>query len=220
MPLIKRPALIDGSPSRQAGFSITELLIAAGIGVFVVLGVVGVLTATRDATRFTQQSDTRQEGLRYIAQTLTRVVRDGGGFTGTTGTQLVVTFSNTLPNDAGEGEVKDCLGQPARTAVSNTFTVAQSARTGRYELRCQRGTQGAQPEPLVEGLAATNPLVVELLKPSADTSTLGTLVAAANATEATSVRITVRMQPPDGGSAQPVRFVATMRCKMLFGGCD
>jgi Tfp pilus assembly protein PilW len=213
MPLIQHPTIVGGSPGRQAGFSITELLIAAGIGVFVVLGVVGVLTATRDATRFAQQTDTRQEGLRYIAQTLTRVVRDGGGFTGTTGTQLVVTFPGTLPD-----EVNDCLGQPANTAVSNTFTVAQSARTGRYELLCQQGTQGAQSQPLVEGLAATNPFVVELLKPSANTSTLGTLVAAANATEATSVRITVRMQPPDGGSAQPVRFVATMRCK-LFGSC-
>lgn len=213
MPLIKRTALVDDPAGRQAGFSITELLIAAGIGVFVVLGVVGVLTATREASRFTEQGDTRQEGLRYIAQTLTRVVRDGGGFTGTTSSQLVVTFPDTLPN-----EVKDCLGQQANTAVSNTFTVAQSARTGRYELRCQRGTQNAQPQSLVEGLAATSPLVVELRKPSADSSTLGSLIPA-TATDATSVRLTVRMQPPDGGSAQPVRFVATMRCK-LFGGCS
>jgi Tfp pilus assembly protein PilW len=208
MPLIQHPALVDGSPGRQAGFSITELLIAAAIGVFVVLGVVGVLTATRDATRFTQQTDNRQEGLRYIAQTLTRVVRDGRDFTDTDSTQLVVWFSSALPD-----EVKDCLGQPANTAVSNTFTVAG---TGPYELRCKRGDQDEH-VPLVEGLADTSPFV-ELLKPSADSSTLGTLVSASDA-EATSVRITLRMQPPDGGSVQPVSFVATMRCK-LFDSCD
>lgn len=196
----------------EHGFSITELLVASTIGLFVIIGAYGAFSASREAARIAQYTNNTQESLRYLAQTITRVVRAGSALTVTdTGdvTQLEVTF----PND--DDEMMDCLGAPIDKNKPNIFTLNNQNKPN--ELTCQVGNDGDALE-LVDGLDDSG-FTVELLKPDddSDSDTYGGLIAASSE-DATSVYITIRMQPlTEGGTAPEVSFVATMRCKIL--GC-
>jgi prepilin-type N-terminal cleavage/methylation domain-containing protein len=196
---------------RQAGFTLAELMIASTIGIFIVAGAIGVFTANREAARYTQSTDSNQDALRYVAHTISRVVRVGHSFSGTADGQLEVWIPTGF---------EDCLGKPLEKAASNIFTIARNTVTGKNELQC-RVTDG-DPQTLVEGLADANGEIpgfsVELLRPDPDITKPDALVKA-NSEQATSVRIGIAMETDDGeGQKKAIQFVATMRCKIF--GCD
>lgn len=206
---------------RQIGFTLAELLVASVLGLFIIAGAASVFTANRETARIGERVQTNQEARRYVAQTISRVVRAGESFNGTSESKLVVNFSDDLPDD-----VRDCLGDTA-AGSSNSFATALNTDTGKYELLCQRDNE--EPQALIDGLARPSDrqsnIVVQLLKPCSKKSDcpekmdLGDLIDATD-NEATSVKISIRMLMPDGSAetdddVEAKAFIATMRCAVL-----
>ncbi|WP_200387342.1 PilW family protein [Thiocapsa imhoffii] len=206
-------------PSRrvkQAGFTLSELMIASMIGLFIIAGAISVFTANRQTSALMDRIQSNQDATRFAAQTISRVVRSGARFSaGQTG-QLVVEFP---PGVAGQG-VRDCVGteisQITPPPARNIFSSALNQTTQRYELRCQSGND--PPVPLIDGLAQpTNQqpnFQVQFLRPHPTNH--GELSTTNQAAEATSVRILLRMQGVE--DVEEIAFIATMRCRVL--GCD
>ncbi len=205
---------------RQIGFTLAELLVASVLGLFIIAGAASVFTASRETARIGERVQTNQEARRYVAQTISRVVRAGESFSGTNESKLVVKFPDDLPDD-----VLDCLGKTAAGA-SNSFTTALNRDTGKYELLCQRDSEN--PQALIDGLAPSSDkkpnMEVQLLRPSLiddcpeNEECLGELQPA-NVNNATSVQIVIRILSPDGTpEIDDKAFIVTMRCVVL--GCN
>ncbi|WP_200387338.1 PilW family protein [Thiocapsa imhoffii] len=200
--------------SRQAGFTLSELMIASMIGLFIIAGAISVFTANRQTSALMDRIQSNQDATRFAAQTISRVVRSGARFgAGQTG-QLVVEF----PAGVAGQDVRDCVGQQISeiTPARNIFSSALNQATQRYELLCQSGDD--PPVPLIDRLAQpTNQqpnFHVEFLRP--DPTTPGELSPTNQAAEATSVRILLRMQGVE--TIEEIAFIATMRCRVL--DCD
>ncbi len=203
--------------TRQRGFTMAELLVGSVLGLFIIAGAASVFTANRESARIGERVQTNQEAIRYVTQTITRLVRAGDSFKGTNVQKLVVSFADDLPED-----VLDCLGAPA-AGGSNSFTTALNADTGKYELLCKRDSD--TPQALIDGLAPPSDklpnLEVQLLRPSLisdcpqSQECLGELQVAA-AEEATSAEIVVRIVSPVADQEiEDNAFIATMRCAVL-----
>lgn len=201
-----------GGGARERGFSLIELLIASTIGLFIIIGAIGVFTAIRESARVAQAIDETQESLRFLAYTITRVVHSGRTLQGSSASELVVIFPEEV-----DASAKDCLGNSPVAVGVNRFSIGFDERVGRYELRCQAGN--ASPVVLAERMAGPDAFHVELLRVASDEGSLGTLVGA-SASEATSVRVTLEMAEfgERGARPVPVTFVATARCRIL--GCQ
>ncbi len=205
--------------SVQTGFTLSELMVASMIGLFIVAGAISVFSANRQTAQTVERVQGNQEALRYVAHTISRVVRMGRSFEGSDATKLVVVFP-----DEAEATAKDCIGRSIGDAKRNIFTSAYNETTQKYELRCKSGNQ--EPVALVDGLVkgtSRQPNFSLLFyAPSSIKGELGTLDKTENnnPANATTVEVELWMQPIEGGrSKEPdVNFMVTMRCKVL--GCE
>ena len=194
----------------QRGLTLTELLIASTIGILVIGGAIAVFSANQTVGRTTEQYQLAQDDFRYVSQIITRVVRDGVNFTGSNASTLVVHYSAGIPEDEDSG-LRNCLGAPPAPGEINEFALTQ--QDGAWALLCKVGDQG--PQVLMERLVG-NGFTVELLRPSTESVSLGSLIEASSA-EASSVQVTIQMRRPNSPNDLQARFVATMRCRVL--GC-
>jgi hypothetical protein len=199
----------------QRGLTLAELLVASTIGILVIGGAIAVFSANQNTARTAEQYQLAQDDFRYVSQIITRVVRDGVSFDGTTTTAnrstLVVTYpSGTL---TGSG-LRNCLGAEPVGGEINRFTLSQTG--GRWRLDCTVGnqTQTLMEWPASSAADAQEGFTVALLRPSMDAGNLGSLVAATAAT-ASSVEVTIRLRRPNALNDVQTRFVVTMRCRVL-----
>lgn len=212
--------------SVQTGFTLSELMVASTIGLFIVAGAISVFTANRQTAQTVDRVQGNQEAMRYVAHTISRVVRMGLSFEGSDATKLVVVFP-----DKAEATAKDCIGRSIGDAKRNIFTSAYNETTQKYELRCKSGNQ--EPVALVDGLVkgtSRQPnFSLKFFAPSNDPekpNEVGTLTNEdITPASATTVEVELWMQPIEGGRTKEsdVNFMVTMRlvtmrCKVL--GCE
>jgi Tfp pilus assembly protein PilW len=215
---------MNTAPSRlQRGLTLAELLVASTIGILVIGGAIAVFSANQNIQRTAEQYQLGQDDFRYVSQIINRVVRDGVSFAGTTTTPnsstLVVTYPTGIASGTGtDTGRRNCLGSPLvlRPGVTETNQFALIQAAGRWQLQC---TVGNQTQTLIEWPASTaadaqEGFTVSLLRPSLDTATLGSLVTA-TATQASSVEVTLRLRRPNALNDVQMRFVTTMRCRIL-----
>lgn len=110
------------------GFSLIELMIALLIGLFLMGGVISVFAVNQKTVATKRDLDNTQEALRFISNTVSRVVRQADSISSTsTGAQLVLSFT-------GATGLKNCLGQVVAGVQTDTFTYAAN------ELLCNNTT--------------------------------------------------------------------------------
>ncbi|WP_213458719.1 PilW family protein [Thiocapsa sp.] len=207
--------------SVQTGFTLSELMVASMIGLFIVAGAISVFTANRQTAQTVERVQGNQEAMRYVAHTISRVVRMGRSFEGSDATKLVVVFP-----DESESTAKDCIGSPIDEAERNIFTSAYNKTSQKHELRCQSGDKDpiALVDGLVKGTTSQPNFSLQYFQPSNDPekpNEVGTLTNKdITPASATTVKVELWMQPIEGGrSKEPdVHFMVTMRCKVL--GCE
>lgn len=98
--------------NRQSGFSLTELLIAMALGLFVVGATIHMYAGTRQSQAMNDELNRLQENARFALQILTDNIRLGG-------------YQDPSPAQQMSSELADRLGNPPfqfRTETCGTFT--------------------------------------------------------------------------------------------------
>ncbi|MDD3518148.1 MAG: PilW family protein [Chromatiales bacterium] len=109
---------------RQHGLSLVELMISLALGLLLLGGVIHVFMASQQTSRTNTQLNDAQESLRFAADTLVRVIRQGDGIdSASSQTTLRVRYT-------GGAGTRDCLGQDTGGTVTDEFTLVDG------ELRC------------------------------------------------------------------------------------
>ncbi len=87
----------------QAGVTLVELMVGMTIGLVVTGGAMSILFTNQKMMLDKEVADRTQEGLRFAAATITRLVRQADSFSApTTNSELVINFDRSQ---------RDCLGQ-------------------------------------------------------------------------------------------------------------
>jgi prepilin-type N-terminal cleavage/methylation domain-containing protein len=179
---------------KSSGFTLTELLVAMTLGLFIIGGALSVFLSSQETYRTKASLEASQEAIRFAAYTISRTVNSGASVTGDE-SKLVVAFD-------GGADIKDCLGEETSGSSSNTFS-----RSG-TTLLCNN-------EPIVTGLSDTQEGFSVLYGQSADPS--GWIpdedyVERAEIDDMSSVRsVKVGILTPAG----PVTFVASLKNKIV-----
>lgn len=192
----KTPGLI---PHPTSGFTLTELLVAMTLSLFIIGGALSVFVSSQETYRTKANLEASQEAIRFAAYTISRTINSGASITGDNST-LTVAF------DGGAG-IKDCLGE--ETTGSSNSTFSRSGTT----LRCNNGERT---ETIVTGLSDTQQGFSVLYGQSDDPS--GWIadedyVERAEIDDISSVRsVKIGILTPAG----PVSFVAALKNKIIL----
>jgi type II secretory pathway pseudopilin PulG len=184
---------------RAAGFTLTELLVAMTLGLFIIGGALSVFLSSQETYRTKANLEASQEAIRFAAYTISRTVNLGSALIGDDST-VTVEF------DGGVG-IKDCLGEESSGSRSNTFY-----RFG-TTLLCNNGKQT---EAIVTGLSDTQTGFSVLYGQSDDPN--GWIpdedyVKSAEIDDMSSVRsVKIGILTPAG----PVTFVASLKNKIVL----
>ncbi|SDX12009.1 PilW family protein [Thiocapsa roseopersicina] len=201
---MKSSAKVRGWSRRPiSGFTLTELLVAMTLSLFIIGGALSVFVSSQETYRTKADLETSQEAIRFAAYTISRAVRSGTSVSGDNST-LVVTF------ERGDG-VQDCLGEGKddnpRVSRSNTFF-----RFGNT-LRCNNGDRT---EAIVTGLLDTQDAFSVLYGRSNDSSDWISdedYVESSEINDFSAVRsVKVTLLTPAG----TVSFVATLRNRVML----
>lgn len=150
----------------QRGVGLTELMIGMALGLFILAGLLGAFSATRQTDRTQDGLSRLQENGRFAIEIMERELRKAGYRVNTFGTaaeafplanpftadgQIITGTDNSVSiryQGSVDGTTRDCLG--AAVAASATITEILSINAD-SELQCQ--AQG-QTQPLVDGVEA------------------------------------------------------------------
>ena len=104
------------SVSRYQGFSLIELMIAMVIGLILLAGVATVFISTQQTSQTKRDLENAQEALRYVHQSISRIVRVGSIEDSSDSGTLVIRLNRSPATP-------DCLGETDEDEVDVEYTL-------------------------------------------------------------------------------------------------
>ena len=104
------------SVSRHQGFSLIELMIAMVIGLILLAGVGTVFVSAQQTSQIKRDLDNAQEALRYVHQSVSRIVRVGTIDDSSDGEKLIITMNRSAA-------IPDCLGKDNEGEVTVEYSL-------------------------------------------------------------------------------------------------
>lgn len=174
-----RRHLRHGSPLRQAGFSLIELMVALTLGLIIVGGVISIFVNNQQAFRTTEALGRLQENARISFELMAREVRQAGG--NPCGTPLVRSVLNTTDwaTDWNAGTVIGYTGTDITPFQAfGTSTADRVAGTDAVKvLGSSIGfSAGIESHTLAPPLPSTDPAKITLTAAAAGLGAAGTVI--------------------------------------------
>jgi type IV pilus assembly protein PilW len=218
-----RPTVPGSTALRQAGFSLIELMIAIAMGLFLVIGIIGLVISFSSTFRTQDKLTQGQESLRFMLSVLDTTVHNAGYYadpvtdtvatalpaasvgtfaaaqfiSGTTDSTTAIDTLNVRYQTAGNDTLMNCQGDASTTKVvlTNSFTVNTSG-----QFTCAVATEkGSLGTPLVLADNVASMTVMYGVDTDSDGSADTYMTAAAVTTSSMwlkvlSVRLTLKMK--------------------------
>jgi len=173
----------------QRGFTLIELMIGMLLGLIILGGVLTIYSSVHHTSLIKQRLDSAQEAVRYGHYTISRLVHNADEFAnGSDADTLVLGYPSSISN------VDGCTGG----AISGTTSTAFSTLNGR--LRCDGNDIALGVDDIDFEYGIVN-----------DSGNWQITAAA----DATSVKVTLTIQPHEDFAERDVTFIATMRNAIL-----
>jgi hypothetical protein len=126
---------------RISGFTLTELLVAMTLSLFIIGGALSVFVSSQQTYKEKSELESAQEAVRYGAYIISRIVRLGDSISPKSSSEeLVIVFGDLIG-------ASDCLGDPIAVGNENIFTHSGD------QLLC-RNDSSEEPVPIADGLNA------------------------------------------------------------------